>query len=110
QGLAVGDGLELAVLGREPDGDDALDELLRPLAVLDEVGDGDELEPVPLAIPDEVWHAGHRPVLVHDLAHDAVRGEGRKAREIDRGRGLARALEDPAGSRPEREKVAGRDE
>ena len=49
QELAVGDRLELAVLGRQPHGDDALDELLRTAPVLDEVGDRDHLQVVPLA-------------------------------------------------------------
>ena len=63
-----------------------------PLAVLDQVGDRDELEAVALAEPDEVGHAGHRPVVVHDLAHDARRREPGEAREVDRGLGLAGAL------------------
>ena len=49
QELAVRDRLELAVLGREPHGDDPLDELLAAPAVLDEVGDRDHLQVVALA-------------------------------------------------------------
>ncbi len=58
QRLAVGDRLELAVLGRQVDGHDALDELLGPPPVLDQVGDGDELQPVPRAELDEVRRRG----------------------------------------------------
>ena len=36
----------------------ALDELLVPAAVLDEVGDGDHLQAVPLAVRDEVGRRG----------------------------------------------------
>ena len=47
--------------------------------VLDEVGDGDQPDPVPRAIRDEVGHARHRPVVVHHLADDAGRVSGRRA-------------------------------
>ena len=48
--LAERDRRELAELGRQPHGGAALDELLVAAAVLDEVGDGDHLQPVPLAV------------------------------------------------------------
>ena len=48
--LAEGDRLELAVLGRQPHRDLALDELLVAAPVLDEVGDADELQLVALAV------------------------------------------------------------
>ena len=88
----------------------ALDELLRPAAVLDQVGDGDQRQAVPLAVRDQVRHAGHRPVVVHDLADDACGIQPREPREVDRGLRLAGALEDAAGPRPQREDVAGLDE
>ena len=49
--LLVGDGLEVAVRRRQPHRGDALDELLVPAPVLDQVGDGDHLEAVLLAVP-----------------------------------------------------------
>ena len=94
--LAERDGGELAVLGRQPHRRAALDELLVAAAVLDEVGDGDHLQPVPLAVRDEVGDAGHRPVVVHDLADDAGRVEPGEPREVDGGLGLADALEHAA--------------
>ena len=51
---------------------------------------------MPLAVPDQVRDAGHRPVVVHDLADDAGRREPGEAREVDRGLGLAGALEHAA--------------
>ena len=45
---------------------------------------------------DEVGHAGHRPVLVHDLADDAGRVQPGEPREVDRRLGLADALEHAA--------------
>ena len=105
--LAERDRRELAVLGRQPHRRAALDELLVAAAVLDEVGDGDHLQAVPLAVRDEVGDARHRPVVVHDLADDAGRVEAGEAREVDRRLGLADALEHAAGLRAQREHVAG---
>ena len=85
----------------------ALDELLVPAPVLDQVGDRDHLQPVPLAVRHEVGHAGHRPVLVHDLADDAGRVEAGEAREVDRRLRLAGAHEDAAVAGAQREDVAG---
>ena len=95
--LAVRDRLELAELGRQPHRDDALDELLHAPAVLDEVGDGDHLQVVALAERREIRDAGHRPVVVHDLADDAGGIEAREPREVDGRLGLARALSTPPG-------------
>ena len=61
--LAERDRRELAVRGRQPHRGRALDELLRAPPVLDQVGDGDQLDAVPLAELDEVGDARHRPVL-----------------------------------------------
>ena len=110
QRLAEGDGGELAVRGRQAHGGRALDELLGAAAVLDQVGDRDHLEPVPLAVRDQVGDAGHRPVLVHDLADDAGRVQARQAREVDGRLRLAGALEDAARLRAQREDVARLDE
>ena len=71
---AVADRLEVAEAGREPRRDDALDELVVAAAVGDQVGDGDHLQPVARAVALEVAHAGHRPVVVHDLADHARPG------------------------------------
>ena len=108
--LAEGDRLEVAVRRREPHRGRALDELLRPPAVLDQVGDGDQPESVPLAEPDEVGHARHRPVLAHDLADDARRVQPREAREVDGSLGLARAAQHSTAPGTERKDVSGLDE
>jgi hypothetical protein len=57
----------------------ALDQLLVLRAVADEVGDGAELEAVALRERDEIGHARHRAVGVHDLADDR---RGREPREL----------------------------
>ncbi len=108
--LAVRDGLELAVLGRQPHRDHALDELLRAPPVLDEIGDGDHLHAVVLAVADEVGYAGHRPVLVHDLADDARGIQAGEPGEVDGRLRLAGPLQHAAGLRAEREDVARLDE
>ena len=108
--LAKRDGGELAVLGRQPHGGAALDELLVAAPVLDEVGDGDHLQAVPLAVRDQVGHARHRPVVVHDLADDAGGVRPGEPREVDGRLGLADALEHAARLRAQREDVARLDE
>ena len=108
--LAEGDGGELAVGGREPHRGRALDELLVATAVLDQVGDRDQLQPVALAVRHEVADSGHRPVLVHDLADDAGGDEPRETREVDRGLRLAGALEHAAFACAQREDVPRPDE
>ena len=100
--LAKGDGAELPVARGQRHRGHALDEALVAAPVLDQVGDGDQLQPVPLAVGHEVAHAGHRPVVVHDLAHDAGRDEPGEARQVDGGLGLAGPLEDTAGARLQR--------
>ena len=50
---------------------------------------------VPLAVGDEVGHAGHRPVLVHDLADDAGRVQAGEPGEVDGRLGLAGAASTP---------------
>ena len=110
EGLAERDRRELAVLRRQPHRAHALDELLRAAAVLDEVGDGDELQAVPLAVADEIGDARHRPVVVHDLADDAARLEAGEPCEVDGRLGLAGALENAAGPGAERLDVPALDE
>ena len=66
------------------DRDAALTSFSCAAAVVDQVGDRDHLEAVPLAEGHEVGHARHRAVLVHDLADDAGRVRPGEPREIDR--------------------------
>ena len=57
------------------------------------------------------WGAArHRAVVVHDLAQHAAGREPGEPGEVDRGLGLAAALEHPARASPQREDVAGPDE
>src|SRR5262245_1952163 len=110
QDLPICDRLELAVLRRHPHRDHALDELLGAPPVLDQVGDGDHLDLVPVAELGEIRHPGHRPVLVHDLADDARGDEPGELREIDRRLRLAAAVKHATGPGAEREDMAGLDE
>ena len=66
----VGEQVEHAEVGGQLQGDFALDELLAPPAVFDQVGDGAHLQPVPLAETAQVGQAGHRAVFVEHLADD----------------------------------------
>src|SRR2546421_10586141 len=81
--LAERDRSEIAVRGRQADARQTFDELLRAAAILDEIGDGDQLQPVLLAVRNEIRYTRHRPVLVHDFADDAGRDESREPSEID---------------------------
>ena len=65
-----------------------------------------ELDAVRRAELDEVGHARHRPVGLHDLADHAGRAHAGEPGEVDRGLGLAGALEHAAGARAQREDVA----
>src|SRR6185436_20677117 len=97
--LAEGDGGEVSVRRREPHRGHPLDELLRLPPVLDQILDRDHLDPMLLAVRDEVGDTGHRPVLAHDLADDPGGIEAREAGEVDGGLGLAGALEHAPASR-----------
>ena len=102
--------LEVAELGRQPRLDHALDQLVVPAPVGDQVGDGDHLQPVLRAVALEVGHARHRAVVVHHLADHAGRVEAREPREVHGRLGLPGALEHAAVLRLQREDVAGLDE
>ena len=108
--LAVADRRELAPRRRQAHRGLALDEALGAAAVLDQVGDGAQLEAVLGAELHEIGHARHRPVGLHDLADHARRAHAGEPREIDRGLGLAGALEHAAGARAQREDVTGLDD
>ena len=82
-----------------------LDEAVVPPPVLDQVGDGDHLQAVPLAVPDEIGDPGHRPVVVHDLADHAGRNQAGEPGEVDRRLGLAGAVEDAPRPGAKREDV-----
>src|ERR671937_1770884 len=108
--LAEGNRREIPVGRRQLHRRHALDEPLVAAAVLDQVGDGDELQPMPLAIRNQVGDAGHRPVLLHDLAHNARRDQAGEAREVDRRLRLPRPFQHTAVAGAERKDVARLDE
>jgi hypothetical protein len=55
----------------------------------------------------QVVEPRHRTVLVEDLADDAAGVQAREGGEVDRGFGMAGALEHAAGAGEQREDVAG---
>ena len=107
---AVADGGEVAEAGRQARLDHALDELVVPAPVGDQVGDRDHLQVVLAAVALEVGDAGHRAVVVHDLADHAGRVQTGQSREVDGRLGLAGALEHAARLGLQREDVAGLDQ
>jgi hypothetical protein len=74
---------EFSISGRKTYGRNALDQLLGPASVLDQVGDGHHLQAVPPAVRNEVGDARHRSVVVHDLAQHAGGIQPGQAREVD---------------------------
>ena len=89
---------------------DGAHEMVVAQPVGDEILDGADLEAVPLREGDEVGHARHGAVVVHDLADDRRRIEPGEARQIDRRFRMAGADQHAALARDEREHVPGRDD
>ena len=103
----VGDAGELAELGGQPRLRRPPHELLLLHAVLDQVLDGDDLEPVGAGELEELRQPRHAALVVQHLADHAHRGRAGQPREVHRRLGMAGAAEHPAGQRAEREDVAG---
>ncbi len=76
----------------------------------DQVGDGAELQRVPLREGDEIGQPRHRAVIVHDLADHTRRVEPGEAREIDRRLGVPGAHQRAALAREQRKHVPRRDD
>ncbi len=84
---------------------DSLHEHLEVTSVLDQVGDRDQLHPVLSRDPDQLGHAGHRAVLIHDLADHACRKHARHGGQVDRRLGVARTAQYSPVPRAQREDV-----
>ena len=95
----VGEQVEDAEVGRQLQGDLALDELLAPPPVLDQVGDGAHLEAVLAAEAAQVGDAGHRAVLVQDFADDGDFAQPGEPAQIDAALGVPGPDQDAAGPR-----------
>ena len=87
-----------------------LDDLVVAQPVADQVLDGADLEAVALGEGDEVGHARHGAVVVHDLADDAGGVEAGEPREIDAGFRMPGPHQHAALARDQREDVTGRDD
>ena len=104
---AVDAQLELAPRRLEGAFGDELDEAFAAVAELDELRDRDHVQAELLLEFDELGQARHRAVLVQDFTDDSARVEAGEGREVDRGFGVAGALEHAAGSGEERENMSG---
>jgi hypothetical protein len=106
--VLVDDGPELAtLLGGKRRLRRPAHQRLVPEAVLDQIGDGHDLESVPSREGDEVRHPRHGAVVVHDLADHTGGLQARQPGQIHRSLRLTRAAEHPAVPSPKREDVAG---
>ena len=82
---------ELPVVGGDPGVGDPAHQLVLVPAVPDQVGDGDEVQPVLVGELDQLGQPGHaRLVLADHLAQDAGRGHARRPGQIDGRLGVAR--------------------
>uniref|UniRef100_A0A6J7MW47 Unannotated protein n=1 Tax=freshwater metagenome TaxID=449393 RepID=A0A6J7MW47_9ZZZZ len=102
----VGVTLELAPLGWHPRGRHALHQSLVTTAVADEVGNGDEVQPVLIGETAEIVCTRHPTVVEHDLAQHAGGPASGHAGEVNRCLGVTRTLQHPTGPCPQREDVA----
>ena len=75
-------------------------------AIADQVGDGNDLEPVFLGKKLELGHAGHRAVVVHYLADDGRRLEAGDTGDVDACLGLADTHQHAAVLGPQGKNVA----
>jgi len=99
--------VELAEVGRHFHRLLADHELLGAPAVFDELGDGAGLETVALLIVAELADAGHRAVVVHDLAnHRRLRQSGETG-EVERRLGVSGPAEHSVHHGLQRENMAG---
>jgi len=108
---AVNDRAEVTAEARRQAGlRDPMHERVVAETVLDELGDGRDLELVVGREALEIGEPRHRPVLVHHLADHARRLQPRETSEIDRALGLTGAHEHAALARSQRKDVAGADD
>ena len=80
----------------------AAHQLLVAQPVLDQLCDGHDLEVVAAGEGDQVRHAGHGAVVVHDLADHAGRVQPGEPRDVDRRLGMAGADKHAAMARHQR--------
>jgi len=94
--------VKIAMFGRHFYHLDALDQPFPGAPVLDQILDRGQLQPVAAGKFQQIRQPRHRAVLAQNLADN---GDGPAAGQLDQvhGRlGVARALQDPAGPRPQR--------
>src|SRR5262245_31896665 len=72
-----------------------------------QIRDADHYEIVSLAKPDQVGHAGHRAILIDDLADHAGGIESGESRQIDRSFRLATPFQHTAGTSAKRKDMSG---
>ena len=104
--VLVDDGPKITELCRHLGGRRTAHELLGSQAVGHEVPNRHDLEIVIPAELDQVRHARHRPIVVHDLADHTGRTTTRETREVDRTFGLADAPQHAAFACAERKDVS----
>ena len=93
--LTEGDDAEVTVLRRQLRLHTLLDEALTIHPILDQVGYGDDLEPMLLRKDEELGQTGHGAVLIDNLDEAAHGTKSGETAEVDRRLGMSGADEDP---------------
>src|SRR3989442_15913273 len=102
----VGNHAKFAEARRQDGLGDPVDVALVLHAVADEVRHGEDFQVVVFAEFQELRHAAHGAVFIHDFADDARGAEPGNARKVHRGFGLAGANEHTAVARAQRKDMA----
>ena len=103
----VGDHAKCAVLGFDLAFTNAHNGAFMAQPVADQLGDGQNLQPVFLTEGNQVGNARHASVVLHHLADDGGGVESGHARQVYRGLRLSTAHQHTALARTQREDVAG---
>ena len=104
--VLVGDQFEMPILAREVHLRNPMDKVLRMLAVLDEILDGDDVQPMLFCKRLQLGRAHHVSVIRHDLTAEPRREQPRHAREVGRRLGVSRTAQDAALDRTQGEYMA----
>src|SRR3989475_4099011 len=103
----VGQQCELAVASGQPRAGPAVHETIVPQAIGNEIGNRDQLEPVPPGQPNEIRQLRGRPVTVEDFTEDSSGLEPGEAGQVQSSLGVPGTTEHTSVPRAQREDVSG---
>ena len=104
--VLVGDQFEMPILAREVHLRNPMDKVLRMFAVLDEILDGDDVQPMLFRKRLQLGRAHHVAVIRHDLTTEPRREQPCHTREVGRRLGVSRTAQDAPLNRTQGEYMA----